>query len=87
MPSPADVAYGDMVRSHWMSLAVNGTAAPGWWATTAVPQGSGAAFTAALLGGAQENNGATLVNVPDFKLDLCAQLAAWGIDQRFWWIN
>jgi hypothetical protein len=52
-----------------------------------VPPGSGATFTAALLGGAQTNNGATLVNIADFKLGLCAQLAAWGIDQRFWWIN
>ncbi len=86
-PSPDDVAYGDMLRSHWVSLGANGTAAPGWLATTSVPPGSGATFTAALLGGAQTNNGATLVNIADFKLGLCAQLAAWGIDQRFWWIN
>ena len=29
VPSSEDIAYGDMLRRHWLSLAINGTAGAG----------------------------------------------------------
>ena len=75
-PSPADVAYGNTVRAHWLSLAHNGTAGPQW-----APVAAHGTLTTALL----DANGTTMA--PNHKTHTCAALAALGIDARFWGIN
>lgn len=75
-PSAEDVAYGDVVRSHWLSIAFNGTAGEGWDAVSA-----GGSYATGLL----DANGTTMA--PLHKQDTCQALASVGIDVRFWWVN
>lgn len=82
VPTADDIAYGNMLRAHWLSLAFNGTVGPDWQPVSAAPAGS---ISTAILGGPC---GPTCVtNIVDYKRDVCETLASFGIDSRFWWIN
>ncbi len=81
VPSADDIAYGNLVRRHWISLATNGTAGDDWYPAS---QSSSVVNTGVL--GASPYSG-VLANVVDFKVQLCQQLEALGFDSRFWWLN
>ena len=79
-PEAPDLALGKLLRSSWYSLAVNGSLPVGGpWA--AVDDADFPAHYQVFPLNISSQS------VEDFKKDECAQLATWGFDQQFWWIN
>ena len=78
-PSASDIAYGDIIRANWLSLAFNGTATPEWLPVNAAPSGN--TFVTAIL---SEN---PIAMAPDHKLNTCSALSKLGIGQPYWWVN
>ena len=79
-PSQEDVNFGDLVRRHWLSLAVNGTTESDW-----LPAGKPGALNTAILGA--DVTGGALTMTVNHKVQLCDTLASNGLDSRYWWLN
>ena len=89
-PGPIDLALGAYLRAAWAQLMYTGKLDPattGGWKSIEQVDGFPAHY------GVQRISCPDLVPyeptafMTDYKADVCATLASYGFDQRFWWVD